>query len=115
MGEVKVGSQTDAGLLQCVQERAFLQDCGATVAEYSRHQKKVIRRYYENAEAIGWQRLSELVSDIYLAEGKKLDRLWGQVAAALAKVDVPQSRIDRILEQRDPQLLAQLVKELGAR
>ena len=83
------------------------------MAEHSRYQKKVIKRYYDNAEAIGYQRLSELVSDIYLSEGKKLDRLWGQVATALAKVDIPKSRIDRILETRDPQQLAQLVKELG--
>ena len=55
------------------------------------------------------------VLKIFLAEGKKLDRLWNQVEAALAKVKIPQSRIEHLLTQKDPKLLAQLVGELTAR
>ena len=82
------------------------------MADYTPYQKKIIKRYYENAETLGYQKLGELATEIYLAEGKKLDRLWKQVETALAKVKVPQGRIDHILNARDPKLLAQLVEEL---
>ena len=83
------------------------------MADYSPHQKKIIKRYYDNADAIGYQRLSELVTEIYLAEGRALDRLWKQVATALKKTQTPTSRQEHILGQRDVKLLAELVKELG--
>ena len=85
------------------------------MADYTPHQKKIIKRYYDNAQAIGYQRLQELVSEIYLAEGKKLDRLWDRVALALQKVELSPARIRHLLDKRDPALLAELVKELGAR
>ena len=37
--------------------------------EYSRYQRGVIQRYYEHADTIALQKLSEIVSDLYLAEG----------------------------------------------
>ena len=40
------------------------------MAERSKHQQKIIKNYYQNREAISLQRLSELVSELYLAEGK---------------------------------------------
>jgi len=85
------------------------------MADYTPHQKKIIKRYYDNAESIGYQRLSELTTEIYLAEGKKLDQLWKQVATALKKVNLSQQRIDHLLEKRDPKLLGELVQELGNR
>lgn len=85
------------------------------MGEHTPYQKKIIRRYYEQSENIGYQRLSELTGEIYLAEGKKLDKLWEQVAKALAKVELPASRIQHVLKQRDPRLLAELVKELTGR
>ena len=39
--------------------------------KYSKYQQKVIQRYYENREQIDEQRLSELVTSLYLAEKKK--------------------------------------------
>ena len=45
--------------------------------DFSPYQKKIIDRYYQNFDAIKHQQLSELASEIYLAEGeKKKDRLW---------------------------------------
>src|SRR5262245_25890203 len=43
---------------------------------YTPHQQKIIKRYYENMDGIQWQRLADLVGELYLAEGKKKDRLW---------------------------------------
>lgn len=85
------------------------------MADYTPYQKKIIKRYYDNAENIGYQRLSELTTEIYLAEGKKLDQLWKQVESALKKVNLSPQRIEHIMSKRDPKLLGQLVQELGNR
>lgn len=87
----------------------------ATMRNYSPHQQKIIKRYYENADGIGYQQLAELTSEIYLAEGKKADRLWLRVEAALEKVKFPPTRIAHLLEKKDPKLLAEVVKELTER
>lgn len=80
--------------------------------DYSKHQQKIIKRYYENIDQIALQRLSELVADLYLAEGKKREKLWDSAAACMVKLKLPQARIDHQLAQRDPKLLASLVSEL---
>jgi hypothetical protein len=82
------------------------------MAEFTPYQEKVVNRYYRNRDRIAEQRLGELVSEIYLSEGKQRDRLWQSAATALAQVGMPQSRIDHILEVRDPALLAGVMKEL---
>ena len=79
---------------------------------YSKHQQGIIKRYYENIDQITWQKLSELVGDLYLAEGKKRDKLWQTAAAHMEKLEIPKERVAHLLEKKDPQLLAQLVKEL---
>jgi hypothetical protein len=82
--------------------------------DYTKHQQKIIKRYYQNIDQIALQRLSELVADLYLAEGKKRDKLWESAAACMQKLGVPQPRIDHILKERKPELVAGLVKELSA-
>src|SRR5262245_61514636 len=66
----------------------------ARMSDYTPYQKKIIKRYYDHADDIGYQRLSELVSELYLAEGKKLDSLWKQVEKALAKVKVDAKMVE---------------------
>lgn len=80
--------------------------------EYTPYQQGIIRRYYDNRGAILYQQLSELVSELYLAEAKKKDRVWKRVATALQKLGVAQSRIDHLLAKADPALLAEVLKEL---
>ena len=82
--------------------------------DYSRHQQGIIKRYYRNLDKIQLQRLSELVTDLYLADGKKRDKLWESAAACMQKLEVPQPRIDHILKEKKPELVAGLVKELSA-
>ena len=48
------------------------------MAEHTPYQRKIIERYYKNLDGITLQRLSELATDLYLAEGKKRDRLWSR-------------------------------------
>jgi hypothetical protein len=82
------------------------------MTDYSPYQQKVIRRYYDQQATIQLQRLANLVGELYLAKGKKLERAWESAAAAMQKLGVPQSRVDHILKQGNPALLAQVVKEL---
>lgn len=80
--------------------------------ERSPYQERVIRNYYRNQGSIKLQKLEEMVTDLYLAEGKARAKLWDRARAALEKLKVPKSRIDHIVTSDDPQLLAALVKQL---
>jgi hypothetical protein len=82
---------------------------------YSPHQQKIIKRYYDNQGDLKYQRLAELVGELYLAEGKKKAKAWVDAAAAMVKLGVPQSRIDHLVKQGNPALVAELVKELEGR
>lgn len=85
------------------------------MADHTPYQKKIIDRYYRNFDAIAFQRLSELASDLYLAEGKQKDRLWKRVEEALKKIEFPESRIVHLMEKREPQLLVGILKELDGK
>ncbi|HEY8503094.1 MAG TPA: hypothetical protein VIL46_00830 [Gemmataceae bacterium] len=82
--------------------------------DYTRHQQGIIKRYYANLDKIQLQKLAELVSELYLAEGKKRERLWKSARAAMEKLGVPASRVAHLAEKKDPALLARLVQELSA-
>ncbi len=85
------------------------------MADFSPYQQKIIKRYYNNYDAIQHQRLSELTTEIYLAEGKKLDRLWKTVGDMLRKLEFPETRLAHLLAARDPKLLPGILKELEGR
>ena len=84
------------------------------MAEYSEYQKKVIRRFYENREAGDEQRLAELVTNLYLSEGKKRDKLWTQAEETMLRLKVPKKRVEHLIKTKDPGLIAEVVKELVA-
>jgi hypothetical protein len=85
------------------------------MADYTPYQRKIIKRYYQNFDTIQRQKLGELVTELYLAEGKKRERLWKLVGESLTKLEFPESRIEHLLGKRDPALLAEILKELDAR
>lgn len=80
--------------------------------DYTPHQQKIIKRYYDHREEIGRQRLAELVSELYLCEGKKRQQVWKNAVAAMTKLGVPAWRIEHLQKQDNPALVAELVKEL---
>jgi hypothetical protein len=82
------------------------------MTDYTPYQQKIIKRYYNNQDTIQLQRLADLVGELYLATGKKLDRAWQGAAAAMLKLGLPQARVDHLVQQRKPTLIAELVKEL---
>ena len=87
----------------------------AIMTDFTPHQQNIIRRYYEDLGENSLQRLSELATDLYLATGKKRAQCWKYAVAAMQKLQIPQSRIDHILEKDDPVLLVKLVEELRGR
>ena len=44
------------------------------MAEYSKFQQRAIKNFYDNREAIALQRAQELVTELYLTEGKKREK-----------------------------------------
>jgi hypothetical protein len=80
--------------------------------EYSQYQKGVISGYYGNLDAIMLQKLSELVSELYVAEApSKQDRLWQRVHKAMIQLKVPPDIIDHIMQKRDVQVLAKNLQD----
>lgn len=82
------------------------------MADLTPHQQKIVKRYYDNIDSIKLTRLAELTGELYLTEGKKRERVWKQIVAAMEALEVPQSRIDHLRKQDNPTLVAELVKEL---
>ena len=79
---------------------------------YSKHQQKVIKRYYENRDQIDQQRLSELVASLYLATPNKQARLWKTAEEIMVRLNVPQSRVEHVIKAADPAVLAEVVNDL---
>jgi len=78
----------------------------------SKHQKKIIERYYDQRDAIMLTKLQELVTELYLADNpKQTERLWKRVRAAMVNLKVKAGLAEHILAQRDPAILAQNVRE----
>lgn len=82
------------------------------MADLTPHQQKIVKRYYDNLDGIGLQRLAELVSDLYLATGKKRQRVWESLEAAMKKLGIPDERIAHLRKQDNPALMAEVVKEM---
>ena len=82
---------------------------------HSNYQQKVIKRYYDNREQIDEQRLSELVANLYLAEGKKRVKLWQTARDLMSRLKVPDGRVEHVVQTDDPAILAEVVKDLQNR
>jgi hypothetical protein len=82
------------------------------MGKHSAYQQKAIKNYYDNKDAIMLQRLGELVTDLYLAEGKKRESTWKRVESTLQNLGISQKRIDHVHKADNPTLVANLLKEL---
>jgi hypothetical protein len=81
--------------------------------EYSKYQQKIIKNYYDNRESIDSQRLAELVTSLYLASEKKGARMWESAGELMKRLNVPPSRIDHVMQKKDPAILAAVVEDLN--
>ena len=79
--------------------------------DYTPYQEKIIKRYYDNRADIMRQKLAEMTTDLYLAEGKKRAQIWKRVVAALTNLGVSQERIDHLVASDNPAFLAKLLEE----
>ena len=69
--------------------------------DFTRHQQGIIKRYYENIDGISLQKLSELVTELYLAEGKKREKLWKTAVSAMQKLEQAQFQQQHDFGQRE--------------
>ena len=83
------------------------------MAERSKYQQNIIRNYYENRESISLQRAQEIITELYLSEGKKRQKYWKNLEGHLLKLNVKQQTIDNLVSKDDPLLAAKLVEKLG--
>ncbi len=74
------------------------------------YQDKIIKNYYANRDVLMQQKISDMISDLYLVEGKKRTQLWRRIALALANLGVSQEQIDYLQQQDNPELLLKFVK-----
>jgi hypothetical protein len=84
--------------------------------EYSQYQKDVISNYYGNLDAIMLAKLSELVSDLFLADTEtKRERLWQRAHKAMLNLKIPPDIITHIMAKKDVQILAKNLNDWLAR
>lgn len=80
--------------------------------EYSQYQKNAISQYYDNLDAIMLQKLSELVTELYLAETPaKKDRLWQRAHKAMKNLKIAPVIVEHIMAKKDAEILAKNLKD----
>ena len=84
------------------------------MSDFTPHQQKIIKRYYDNQDVLQLQRLAELVGELYLSTGKKRQGVWTRIVTAMQKLGVPPSRIEHLRQQDKAELVAEVVKELDS-
>lgn len=82
--------------------------------DYSKYQKKVIQRFYDNRPAVDEQRLAELATELYLASDKKKPKLWETARDIMERLGTPASRIEHVMKTADPAQVAEVVKDVQA-
>ena len=78
--------------------------------DFSRYQQSVIKRFYDNKDAISLQRAQELVTELYLVDGKKRQKVWESLCKHLEKLGVPADQIADFHDNDKPELVAQLLQ-----
>ena len=79
---------------------------------FSRYQQSVIKNYYKNRDAVSLQRAQELLTELYLAEGKKRDKVWDSMFTNLDRMGVPADQIEHLRKERNPELVAKLIEKM---
>ena len=81
--------------------------------DYSEYQKATISNYYKNLDTIMLQKLSVLVSELYMAETEfsNTDKLWRKVRQAMEKLKIPDAIIEHIMEKKSVEILAKNLQD----
>lgn len=83
------------------------------MSNHTRYQEKIIKNYYQNRDAIALQKSQELVTELYLSEGKKRVSIWKRLAGHLAKAGLPSDRIEHLQQQDNPELVAKELEKFA--
>jgi len=87
-------------------------DVGMPGKDHSEYQKSLISGYYANLDTIMLGKLSELVSELYLAETqKRKDQLWQRAEKAMLKLKIRPAIIRHIIQRKDPKILAKNLQD----
>lgn len=76
----------------------------------SKFQQKAIKNFYDNREAIALQRVQELITELYLTEGKMRQKHWKTLTTHLLALGEKQEKIDQLIAQDNPEAVANLLK-----
>ena len=77
----------------------------------SAYQERIIRHYSQNQDSIMLQRLGELVTDLYLAEGKTREGLDEDHHQRWRSWEIAPERIEYVTKADNPELLAKLLSK----
>jgi len=82
---------------------------------YSRYQQDIIKRYYDHRDTIHSNKLTDLVSELWLADNTTTKKkLWSKVQSALTQTGVNNTIISEICRSQDVEELAKLVAKVDA-
>ncbi len=81
------------------------------IENYSRYQQSVIRNFYENRDSVALQRAQEILTDLYLAEGKKKEKLWDSLLTNLERIGIPKEQVEGIRAKKNLEQVAQLLQK----
>lgn len=73
---------------------------------YTRYQQSIIKNYYKNRDDVSLQRAQELLTELYLAEGKKREKVWESLFKNLERIGVPADQLEHLKQERKPELIA---------
>jgi hypothetical protein len=78
---------------------------------FTKHQQSIIKNYYKNRDDVAFQRAQELLTDLYLSEGKKREKVWESLFTNLERIGVPADQLERIKKERKPEIIAKLLEK----
>ena len=80
----------------------------------SRHQKGIVKRYYEHYDTAQAQKLGQIVSDLFLCDSEKqAAKMWAQADKALRALSPDTVRIDKLIAEKNLEVLAKMVNEVA--
>jgi hypothetical protein len=80
--------------------------------DYSEHQQRIIKKYYNQLDTIMLQKLQELVGELYLADtDAQRQRLWQRAEKAMVNLKIPPQIVAHIVAQKDVEVLARNLQD----
>ena len=83
------------------------------MSERTKYQDKIIKSYYRNRDGIAEQRIQELITDLYLAEGKKRQQHWKNIRKHLEALGAKPPQLDFLEKQDRPELVLEFFQTLS--